>query len=158
MGFRVVCEIGESSGAKPKKVYLDDLQPSDSYVGFWKLGTHGEIAVNGLWKEMKESVPAHSLCTHPPRDGAAHVSYQLDGRFADFKATAVVANRTVTPLTFAVFGDGKLLWQSRALKSLDDSEECAISIREVKTLKLQVDCPGSNGGAVPVWIDPVVER
>ena len=143
---------------KAKTVYLDDLQPIDFKIGYGRLGKHGDGPKDDSRCTVKGVVPAHSLCTHPPNNGAAHVAYQLGGQFRAFKATATLGETSATPLTFRVFGDGQLLWQSRPLKTPEDSAECDVRVSKIKTLILQVHCPGSSVKAWALWVDPVLAK
>jgi serine/threonine protein kinase len=105
---------------------------------------------------------AHGIFMHPPPrpvGDPAGLSYRLDKKFRLF-VTQVSLNdgpeRSESPCTFWVYGDGKLLWQSRPVSSQDDTQECAIPVSAVDVLKIAVSCPGPPYGAHAVWLDPHV--
>jgi hypothetical protein len=59
-----------------------------------------------------------------------------------------------TPVIFKVWGDGKLLWQSKALKTRGDGEECTVPVATIERLELEVHCPGSHAKAHAIWVEP----
>jgi hypothetical protein len=101
---------------------------------------------------------------HPPlkpAGGISRLSYRLDGQYTTFQADVSLNDgppRAKTPLTFAVYGDGKLLWQSKPLVSQAEAQQCRISVQNVEVLTLQVDCPGDPRAAHAVWIEPHVSK
>ena len=143
----------ERSSHAAKVVYLDDLQPIDFKVGWGKMGTHGENCDGGR-PGINGIVPVHSLCTVPPSNGSAYVSYRLDGKFATFRATAALAHQSASPLTFEVLGDDRLLWQTEPI-NLGTQKECKVSVRKCKILTLRVSCSGPNYWGWAFWLDPM---
>ena len=78
---------GEADRKAPSNVYLDDLKESDVKVGPVPFAKHGED------KHLVQGVqPKHSLLTHPPTNGSAHVSYRLNGAYDTLKGTVAVAD------------------------------------------------------------------
>ena len=142
------------------KVYLDDMQEFGVRLGYGNLGKRGKGPEAGSQCKVKGTVPEHSLCPSPPDDGFSNLSYQLNGRFKTFKSTVGIGSwlPPKTALTFRVFGDGKLLWESRPVKNLDDSQDCNVRIWKVKVLSLQVYCPGPSTWAWAVWVEPHLLR
>jgi hypothetical protein len=145
------------SGGGP--TYLCDLQESDAKLGHNLL--KGGKTFNGASTAVNGEVSAHGLSTHALRDGTAHVEYDLGGRFRSFTAKVGIVDavkHAVTPLTFRVVGDGKTLWESQPVKVGDrPAQSCAVDISGVKTLRLEVQCPGSNESAQAVWMEPQVK-
>jgi hypothetical protein len=47
-----------------------------------------------------------------------------------------------SPYTFSVYGDERLLWKSRPLRSLGDEDACEVSVKGVAHLEIKV---GSQG-------------
>ncbi len=147
---------GGSSGANlPGIVYLDDL-PEKDWQGHIELGKHGD-----KWKQdgsvinWQGAKPAHALTTYPLSNGSATVTYELGGRYSAFQAVVGITVTPRTPLTFRVFGDGKILWESQPqTKRVVSGVEVNVDLRGVETLKLEVLCPGDNNSAHAVWIDP----
>ena len=141
--------------AEPQKVYLDDMRELDSAVGWGKLGKHGETS-----GELGIAKHAHELVAMPSSNGSWRVSYRIDRRFTAFKALATLEATPHHPvaLTFKVFGDNKLLWQSKPLTNGGASEQCNIQFKKVRILELQVECPGSNSNAHTAWVDPCLSE
>jgi len=96
----------------------------------------------------------------PPNDGKpASLSYRLPKQVTRFKATVSLNDgpeRANTPVTFSVYGDGKLLWKSKPVTTQKDGQAVDISVQNVNVIKLQVICAGDPRGAHAVWIDPHV--
>ncbi len=107
---------------------------------------------------------AHSLFMHPqPRPGntTARGSYRIDKKFATFH-TGVALNddnggRTEVPITFAVLGDGKILWTSKPIHIAGESDECTLNVKDVSVLTIEVRCPGPPRAAHAVWVEPRLE-
>jgi hypothetical protein len=167
--------------AAPRLVHLDDLDEVDFRVACGSLGKHG--ATGYLKQELEYGQRAvfrgrvcpHALSIHPPSKGASYVVYNLKREFRTFRATAAIlevgeANaaalqtnalfmgKAYTPLTFKVYGDGELLWQSRPIEKSGDWQDCSIRVEGVNLLELQVHCPGTNAFAWAAWVDPQLSR
>jgi serine/threonine-protein kinase len=141
----------------PKPVYLSDLNETDVLVGHGQFGKNGDLGY-GMRQIQVNGAPApRGLSLHPPSFGSSRVSYPLDKRYAVFRTTAAINDTspgTVTPLTFMVLGDGKLLWKSKPLQRRGDAQECSVPVTGVERLQLMVQCPGPHGWAFAVWVDP----
>ena len=104
----------------------------------------------------------HGIFMHPPlrpSGGPASLSYKLGKQYGVFNAETSLNDgppECDTPLTFSVFGDGQLLWQSHPVRRQADADQCVISVQGVDILTLQVDCPGSPRSAHAVWVEPRV--
>ncbi len=111
---------------------------------------------------VHDQLSPHGIFMHPPMrpdGGAASLGYRLGKQYGHFYAETSLNDgppESETPLTFSVFGDGRLLWRSRPVQSQADAERCAISVTGVDVLRLQVDCPGPPRGAHAVWVEPYV--
>jgi hypothetical protein len=110
-----------------------------------------------------ESSP-HGIFMHPPlspEGGNTWLAYSLRKQFDVFQADVSLndgPNRSFHPLTFSVYGDGKLLWRSRQVLSRDDTQNCNVSVKNVDVLKIEVECAGDPRGAHAVWIEPRVSK
>jgi len=138
-------------------VYLDDLQEA-SWEGA-ALAKHGMRAVSEAgWSQQAMSwlgrKPAHSLFTHPRSYSSAWLTYALDGRYDEFRATVGMLAKPTSQLVFCVYGDDIRLWQSTAITESQKGTEFTVKVRGVKTLKLEVHCPSAFTNAQAVWIDP----
>jgi serine/threonine protein kinase len=106
----------------------------------------------------------HGIFMHPPprEEGeSTKLLYRLDRRYDTF-ASEVSLNdgprQSESPITFSVFGDGRLLWSSREVRSQADTQTCDVSVKDVEVLTLEVSCQGPPRGAHAVWIEPFVAR
>lgn len=59
-----------------------------------------------------------------------------------------------TPLTFEVWGDGRLLWRSQPVGVMNQMQKCRVGVKGVTTLDLRVVCPGRDNWGVAVWFEP----
>jgi len=121
----------------------------------------GRIRVNG-----QES--PNGLSMHPNRNTYARVKYKLGKTAHTFIASAALNDsagapgqgpgdgRIPTPLTFEVLGDGKVLWQSKAVDIAGMAQECKVDVSSVNILELRIHCPGSHINAQAVWVEPRV--
>ena len=148
-----------------KAVYLDDLKEISHKA--YKLGKRGATG----FSKKKENLQTcwfrgnrltHAISLVPERKSAANIVYNLEGRFSSLVTGVGILdgaqNDAGSPLTFKVYGDGKLLWKSRPIQRRNDGQDCKISIRGVRQLKLEVNCPGSNDCAWSAWINPVISK
>ena len=143
---------------EPKKVYLSDLKEFD-WVGvdtFFKNGycSTGVIVVNGV-KYPK------GLGMHPRNNSDSSVKYRLDGWDTTALEAKVAINdtaggRTATPLTFQVLGDGNIIWTSKPIQAIHQTQDCKASSRGVRLLELRVICAGSHDSAHAVWLDQYI--
>jgi serine/threonine-protein kinase len=148
---------------QPAVAYLCEMPDHDAVIGYGQLGRHGRlgypksdgpITVNG--KHSK-----HGLSTHPGANTSAKVWYHLGKQFQTFR-TSVALNDDMAsspaPLTFKVFGDGKLLWESKPITKRGEVYDCDVSVKGVDRLALEVFCDGVHSNAHAVWVEPQLER
>jgi serine/threonine protein kinase len=150
---------------KPQSAYLSDLLPTDS-VNYWTVpgrpphepgppGPETPVIVHG------QHIP-HALFTHPPGSpvgGVVMVTYRLEGNYKTFRGQVSLNDgpiRSETPMTFAIFGDGHLLWRSASVSSQRDGQSFEVSIHGVQRLTLQVESTGDTRGAHAVWLNPEI--
>src|SRR5262249_47221789 len=112
----------------------------------------GDVSVQG-----RESL--HGIFMHPPppQEGSASLTYRLGGNFRTFHAEVSLNDgppRSEVPMTFAVYGDDRLLWKSRPVWTQADAQTCTIPVQGVDRLKIEVKCTGEPRGAHGVWIEP----
>jgi len=145
-------------------VFLSSLKESkadgiyiDSEMGLakdsMKLGSKTPVTVDGVEY-------AHALGFNPNGNVTAHIDYQLYRRYRRFTG-AVAMNDTAegasAVLTFKVLGDGRELWRSNPIRGRKVSEKFDVSVFDVTTLELQVECVGPAYRAHCVWIEPRLE-
>jgi len=159
-GFPNVPDV-PAADARPM-VYLDDIDEHECSVGHGTLGKWGSHGYGPAHIEVQGHRASHALSTHPPPYGSAYVAYRLEGRYSRFTAAAAISDAAQQPsesaLVFKVFGDGRLLWQSRPIQQNGASQDCDVDIQDVDVLKLQVECNGGAVFAYAVWIEPQVTR
>lgn len=117
-------------------------------------GGGSKVRVNGVYSPK-------GIYLHPNGDRLGSVKYPLPGKFRSFKAKVGIndsANGSVTPVTFRVLGDGRLLWQSEPMQKGKVLQAVSVPIANVKVLELQVESEGDYTGAHCVWIEPAAVR
>jgi len=160
--------LARSMFGKSEEVFLSDL-PELNVVVRYKLGKNGQVP-GGLaigapdLLSIKGNFTPKGICTPPMDRSTARVSYRLDKQYRRFKATVGLNDpfpESPTALTFAVSGDGRILWQSLPIKKQGEEQEVDIAVSGVELLELTVSCPGPNTGgpdgrmkAFPVWVQP----
>jgi serine/threonine protein kinase len=116
----------------------------------------GEVRVKG-----RKSL--NGIFMHPPPhwEGTAYVTYRLRGEFETFQAEVSLNDgppQSESPFTFAVYGDGALLWKSRPVSRQADQQTCSVSVRGVDQLKLEAQSAGDPRGAHAVWVEPSLSK
>ena len=141
-----------------KTRYLTDLIETESKAArnfFFKGRSLGDEPI-----KVKDVASPHGLFMHPGKKNFAGVTYDLDRKSRRFKAEVGIDDTArggpATPLVFEVWGDGKLMWQSKPVISKGQLQACDLNISRVKLLHLRVNCPGDGDNAHCVWIEPRV--
>ena len=140
--------------------YLDDIHPLEFAIGKGDLGRHGEQGYDehrGLFQGKEYE---HSISMYGDRQSPSFATYRLHGKLSRFEATVGLwdqARSAESPVTFRVYGDEKLLWQSKPIQASGASEKCDVSIRNVKLLRLEVQSAQGNGNSRAVWLEPVLK-
>jgi eukaryotic-like serine/threonine-protein kinase len=174
VGISVILTIGImawAGTANPPgaaKVFLSDLKPSDvSKLTPPEPGKGPPMFKKGPpeFKDFKQArineqnLP-NGILMHPVptgNGGLAKQSYALDGKYTTFHAEVSLNDgpfKSESPLTFTVLGDGQPLWKSQQVTTQADRQTCTVSVKNVRVLTVQVDCPGEPRGAHAVWVDP----
>lgn len=119
-------------------------------VGDHRVVINGRNSLHGIWTHLP-----------PPKGGTVGLSFWLDKRYKTFN-TEVSLNdgpRHCPPLTFAVYGDGRLLWKSDPVSSQKDGQPCkGLAVDSVDKLTLQIRGTGEVRGAHGVWVEPYLTR
>jgi V8-like Glu-specific endopeptidase len=159
----------------PKRVgsvlYLADVTEAAVEVlqyGGKPLLSKGEIEDGGRMKTISlagQKLPK-GIFAHPKSNGKSRVAYDTkDREYKFFEASVGVDDSKnaagdsaksyqFSPLTFEVWGDGKMLWRSRPVTPGSEPQKCRVALPQVSQLELIVQCPGSDGTAWAVWGDP----
>ncbi len=146
--------------AVARKVWLSEMQENDPVVGHGQFGKGGQTGYDNQRIVVRGAAATHGLSMHPAPNAVASVRYELGGRAKLLSGTVAVndsANgQTKTPLVFVVKGDGTNRWESKPVRTQDDTQSFAVNMDGVFRLELEVRCPGDNGAAHAVWIDPAL--
>jgi serine/threonine protein kinase len=152
-GIPAKLEPGEKG---PKDKGPKDKGPKDK--GAKGKGQSVEVSING-------KISPHGIFMHPPPppfDGEpVSISYALERKYRRFTAEVSINDGpdvSDTPCTFRVFGDGKMLWESKPVTSQADTQKCTIAVEGVDVLRIEVVCPGKTRGAHAVWVEPQVAK
>lgn len=162
-----------------KKVYLTDF-PQEKKSGInWPMAKKGPKDGFGKKKEgpddkgppPSENDPVQvfgklaqrgiHMHAAPPDKFATSLSFTLDRKFKTFYTQVGLSDTTKgpeSPMTFWIYGDGKVLWQSREYFNDRDIQDAAVDVTGISVLKLEVTCTGDPGGTHAAWIDPVLEK
>ncbi len=149
--------------------FLSDMQEENVKLGWGRFGKNGRLGYGRPGGGDDEPIVVagrpspKGLSFHPPDGGESVVQYRLNRQSKIFKAQIALqdfppgTDRSDSPLTFKVFGDGDLLWYSDPpLQGRIDRQDIRISVENVEVLELRVHCPGNKRFAWPVWLNPHV--
>ena len=83
-------EPATSEAVTLETAFLDDLPEQGVSVGKGGVGKHGETGFNPDHVKVRGTAPQHALSMHPPSNGAATVSFNLDGKYRSFSGIAAI--------------------------------------------------------------------
>ncbi len=156
----------EAGPAAQERTWLSDERPAAA-APEWPLGAPPGTPVPNPFTVMSVDGKRspHGVPMHATGLGATYVSYSLGKRYDTF-STEVSLNdsspRSNAPLTFSVYGDGRLLWRSSPVQTRADTQTCQLSVKDVDLLKLEVtnspQPPDGMLGAHGLWVEPSVTR
>ncbi len=145
------------------RVYLSDLQEFDlgTFPIGWRFGKNGELG-----HPFVKNITAHSqrykkaLCTQPTASSYNRVKYRIAPAelFQTFVGIDDCSEGVKSDVTFEVWGDGKRLWTSSAVRRTKAFQACRVGVQSVKILELRAYASGSEFGTHAVWIDPYIVR
>ncbi len=115
---------------------------------------------------VRGQVSPHGIFMHAAMGGddgpnTTSITYLIKKQYERFTAEVSLNDgpgRSASPLKFCVYGDGKLLWSSREVRTQDDAQPCSISIKNVETLRIEVESWGDPRGGHAVWIEPRLSK
>jgi hypothetical protein len=141
-----------------KRTFVSSLKPFD--IRAFTDKTYAFEKDSDKYKMNGEIIP-HSLFMHPDGKGEASVSYTLTGKMVAFRASIGIPKyldpqqNPASPITFDILGDGKSLWKSEPVTTIDAFQTCLVNLDKVKTLTLRVSCKDFHW-AHAVWFGPIV--
>jgi len=153
--------VGSPTSSEAGIVFLSDL-PKLRREHHFLPPPHPDGKQPGEEIRVRGKVFPHGIFMHPPPfppRAAASISYRLGKQYRTFRTTVSMNDgppRSNAACTFAVYGDGRLLWQSAPVWSQADAQRCAVSVRDVDVLKIAVSSDGPPFGAHAVWLEPCV--
>jgi serine/threonine protein kinase len=150
-----------------RKAYLSELKPiaSQDWVrtppqpkfGEQGLPSNDFFAVNFRGKEIPRGIFMHP--PYGPSGGTSSITYRLGKKYESFSSQITLNDGpklSETPIVFTVYGDDKLLWRSKPVRTQEDTQICQFSVKDVESLTIETQCLGDSRGAHAVWIDPMV--
>lgn len=150
--------VNKRRTAHPTQVFLSDLPEQDADVGHGTFGKNGECGYEGNKIKLRGVLSPKGISIHPPSKGSSRVTYVVPDTCAQFDVTVGIndtGGRQASPVVFKVFGDERLIWESKPLLGAGKSEVCSVPIEQGTTkLVLVVQCQGAQRSAHAVWCDP----
>ncbi|GEM_PF-2046670 len=142
--------------------FLSELPLLDSKTAHGKLGLNGEMGYGkkGKIPSIRGEKLLKSVSMFPPESGKAHADFNLQGAYRNLSGAVGLnggsARRLGGKVIFRVYGDGRLLWQSKDFKKGSEPQKFKISVAGIRSLRLEAECPGSNKQARTLFIEPKV--
>lgn len=149
----------EIMSASPKR-YLSDMNEHEVKNGAHPFAKYGDAGV-GKRIQVDGMLSPYGIGLHPPNKGYAAVSYLLNGKYTTFVSGYGInkpPDKAQVPVTFAVFGDGKLLWRSPPITAVDHIDVCQVNFKGVRILELRTEARDTAYGAHCCWIEPYIAR
>jgi hypothetical protein len=110
---------------------------------------------------LLENDSPHAIGMHPDPHSNGRLQLNIGGAYSRFVA-AVSQNDFVppaaNPFIFLVYGDNKLIWQSKPIASTADTDFCDVSIKGVESLRLEVKPTGEPRANHAIWFEPFLEK
>jgi len=139
----------------PNSVYLAMLQETSATEGLTVFGEDDKA-----WTVNNQPVPNALFASAPSR-----IVYDIGGQsMKTLEGSVGIANVNHNSSSkFAVYGDHKLLWESKTIKEDPNrkgyslTENFKVSVASVKKLVLEVEGSGDRNSDHNVWIDPVLK-
>lgn len=158
------------------QVWLADLASYPGVLvatrtGYGAVGWGAELGYEGRAIEAAGVGYTHGVSTHAgPKHMPAFVRFnlteagmQMSKWCASIDAKVAIndrnnrAGRAGSGLTFRLYGDGRVLWQSSPIERTGVIETAsAVSVRGVTLLTLEVAAVGSSACSHSVWLDPAL--
>lgn len=153
--------VDPQAKAAGKTLYLAVLTPFAYQTGPWRLGIgeKGDDGKRPIVLQKKEY--KYGISMHPPRTDACRVSFVPGKEFTRFKGSAGIGDgmNPFGTTVFAVYGDGRKLWESDGVNKSGAAGAFDINVTGVEVLTLETRIKdGSYTGAHAVWLDPWLER
>jgi serine/threonine protein kinase len=153
--------------AELKGTYLVTLPESDLAGVYFsresgKRGRPDPVAPPDVMSELRVGATdsPHGVGMHPSPLGPAGATFRLGRKFTTFRAWITLNNgpqRSESPLTFTVLGDGAVLYKSDPFSSQREGRLCKVTVKGVDLLRLEVAAAGTPKGGHGLWFEPVLD-
>lgn len=160
LNARMALAMVEKSARDGRAVYLSDLKPASVRTfrdGTWGFGTNGDLGAGKKRITVDGVASPKGLGTHAISNGSCHIVYPIKRTYRVFRGRVAINDSSrgaLSPITFRIVGDRKLLWRSSPVRKPRKPQSFRVSVAGVSTLELLVDCPGHLDGAHAAWIEP----
>lgn len=147
----------------PPRQFLADFPELEVHAPFGELGKDGWLGMEQDDTKIGGLLHMHCLALHAGNAGDdAKLRYDLGRAWSTLRGSVALndtsSNTSSAPLVFQVFGDSKLLWASKVITTVADTQTFEVKVKGVKDLQLVIQCDGVNRSAHSVWVDPLLER
>jgi Protein kinase domain/NPCBM/NEW2 domain len=164
----VVTPVKDFLALAGPNVYLSDVTIHSTRPGGWPVGTQGRFgnpsylsvpANHDIRVEGRSATRGIGMHPNDGREGYTSIAFKISRRGSKLITSVAlddVVNRAFSPVTFEVFGDGQVLWQSPELTVARKVVPCEVDVGGVEILELRVSCTQSKHETQAVWVDPFV--
>src|SRR5262245_50431832 len=139
-----------------RTVWLDELAPLQTRVGWGRLGTRGDLGYEGKAVTVRGMRYEHALSSHPP----ARILFYLGGGSATFRC-AVALNDDVprdwSYADFAVIADGSEVAHARNVVAGEAPRPLEVDVSGAQLLEFVVSTARWERSHA-VWLDPQLDR
>jgi hypothetical protein len=154
--------------ADMKRTWLSDLDEFDAKVGWGKFGKKGMLGYGVNPGEADSPITFNGqrnpqgISMAPSAAVVSTVKYRLGRQQKLFKASVACNDLPpgwggpASPMTFKVWGDGRLLWVSDPVQFVGRKQDVSLNVFGVDVLELQVQCGNNGDCARAIWLDPQV--
>lgn len=154
---------GNTAPTQSQPVFVKSLKPIASVNWPLPLTPEGTPMPRDPFRVIRVNgkLSPNGIGMHPSFDGPASVSYSLGKQYRTFEAQVSLnesSSGSHSPIHFRVFGDGRLLWESKPVGTDNDTQDCKVSVEGVDVLKLEADARGMAHGAHGVWLEPMLRK
>lgn len=145
---------------KEREVYLSDLKPNYTEVGYYDLGVNKDYDDNklsilymGKEKECEKGLFVHAHSTlvfddlkkYNPKNFSVYLGVNKTAR-----------NNPNTSIKFLIYFDQELVYESTEMNGSSEAVLVELEMKKVNRITLVVDDLGGNGNDHAVWAEPLL--
>lgn len=149
-------ENATSFTERDELMYLDEIAPVDSAVGYGQLGLSGDLGYEGARVTVGGIEYHNSISAH----GSSIVEFQIDGQFDHFESQVAINDDSIgadTSADFLVIADGLVVGVATNVIPGDPRRFLTADIRGARELKLVVAAHRWDH-CHSVWLNPRLSR